>query len=310
MRLQFGILWIEDNFSKAEEAALEKAAEIAGFELIIENLKNGDDLEHWADQQQKFHLFDLVLLDLKLANGVMGDQLAPRARALFKFTPILFYSASESEAKLRERMAKNCVEGVFCADRRNFTDRAADVIGNLALSLNRLAGMRGLSMEVVAQADDLCREVVKSIGEAGAAEKICAELDKAVLKSAESAISTFPSLDDLNSRLASRAVDSTKLFNVFRGLLREAIRSTPSGPERDQLMALSAATRTYREDVLKVRNVLGHALENKTDDGWEILDEEGNVFMTVADFPAHRAKFLGNLRSIREIHRLLVVEKA
>lgn len=54
-------------------------------------------------------------------------------------------------------------------------------------------------MEVVAQADDLCREVVKSIGEAGAAEKICAELDKAVLKSAESDISTFPSLDDLNS---------------------------------------------------------------------------------------------------------------
>lgn len=60
MRLQFGILWIEDNFSKAEEAALEKAAEIAGFELIIKNLKNGDDLEYWADQQQKFHLFDLI----------------------------------------------------------------------------------------------------------------------------------------------------------------------------------------------------------------------------------------------------------
>lgn len=310
MRLHFGILWIEDNFSGAEEAALKRAAEIAGFDLIITNIKNGDGLEHWADQQRKFHLFDLVLLDLKLADGVMGDQLAPHARALFKFTPILFYSGSESETKLRQRMANDCVEGVFCADRNNFTNRAADLIGNLTQSLDRLAGMRGLSMEVVAQADDLCRKVVKSFGEAGAAEKICTELDKAVIKSAKSAISTFPALDDLNSKLASRAVDSAKLFNVFRGLLREAIRSTPSGPEKDELRALSAATRKYREEVLAVRNVLGHALENKTDDRWEILDEDGNVFMTVADFPTHRANFIRNLRAIREIHRLLVVEKA
>ena len=310
MRLHFGILWIEDNFSEAEESALKNAAEIAGFELNIENLENGDNLKHWADQQQKFHLFDLVLLDLKLKNGVMGDQLAPHARKLFKFTPILFYSGSESEDKLRKRMASDCVDGVFCADRKNFTDRAAEVISNLALSLNRLAGMRGLSMEVVAQADDLCRKVVKSFGEAGAAEKICTELDKAVLKSAESVISTFSSKDDLNGKLANRAVDSAKLFKVFRELLKDEIKSTSSGPEKDELMALSAATRKYREDVLRVRNVLGHALEREAEDGWEILDGEGNVFMTVADFPTHRANFIRNLRSIRKIHRLLVVEKA
>lgn len=310
MRLHFGILWIEDNFSEAEEAALERSAEISGFELIITNLKNGDDLEHWADQQQKFHLFDLVLLDLKLADGVMGDQLAPSVRALFKFTPILFYSGSESEAKLRQRMANDCVEGVFCADRSNFTNRAADVIGNLAQSLDRLAGMRGLSMEVVARADDLCREVVKSLGEAGAAEKICTELNKAVLKSAKSTINTFTSMDDLDSKLANRAVDSMKLFNVFRDLLKDEIMSTPSGREKDQLSALRNATRKYRKDVLKVRNVLGHALENKTDNGWEILDKDGKLFMTVADFPTHRANFIRNLRAIREIHRLLVVEKA
>ncbi len=309
MRLQFGILWIEDNFSEAEAATLREAAGIAGFELNIVNLENGDKLKHWADQQQKFHLFDLVLLDLKLADGVMGDKLAPYARALFRFTPILFYSGGESEAKLRQRMANNCVEGVFCADRSNFTNRAADVIGNLAQSLNRLAGMRGLSMEVVAQADDLCRKVVKSFGETGAAEEICTKLDEAVLKSAESVTRTFPELDDLNSRLASRAVDSTKLFNVFRGLLKETIRSTPSGPAKEKLIGLHAATRKYRKDVLKVRNVLGHALENKTEDGWEILDEDGNVFMTVADFPTHRANFIRNLSAIREIHRLLVVEK-
>lgn len=310
MRLYFGILWIEDNFSEAEKAALERSAEIAGFELDVTKLENGDDLEHWADQQQKFHLFDLVLLDLKLADGVMGDQLAPNVRALFRFTPILFYSGSESETKLRQRMANDCVEGVFCADRSNFTNRAADVIRNLAQSLNRLAGMRGLSMEVVARVDNLCREVVKSFGETGAAEEICKELDEAVSRSANSAIRTFPALDDLNSRLASRAVDSTKLFNVFRRLLRETISSTPSGTEKDQLMRLSTATSRYREDVLKVRNVLGHALENKTDNGWEILDEDGNVFMTVDNFPTHRANFISNLRSIQEIHRLLVVEKA
>ncbi len=142
MKLQFGLLWIEDNFSEQEESEIRDGAAAAGFELRIKNSKDGSDIEAMAELQQKFHSFDLVLLDLNLAGSVRGDELAPRVRQLFRSTPILFYSGSDNEAGLRNRMAKDQVEGVFCAGRDNFTSRASELIQDYSHTLNRLSGMR------------------------------------------------------------------------------------------------------------------------------------------------------------------------
>jgi CheY-like chemotaxis protein len=146
MKLQFGLLWIEDSYSQQEEDEIKAGAASAGFELDIKNSKDGSDLQALAEYQQKFHAFDLVLLDLNLAGGVKGDELAPRVRQRFRSTPILFYSGSDTDAGLRERMAKDRIEGVFCASRADFTGRASELIQDYAHTLNRLSGMRGLAM--------------------------------------------------------------------------------------------------------------------------------------------------------------------
>lgn len=88
MKLQFGLLWIEDSYSPQEEHEIRSGAASSGFELEIKNSRDGSDLDALADYQQKFHAFDLVLLDLKLSGGVKGDELAPKVRQLFRSTPI------------------------------------------------------------------------------------------------------------------------------------------------------------------------------------------------------------------------------
>lgn len=311
MKLQFGLLWIEDSYSPQEEEEIRRGAAAAGFELLITNSVDGADIDDLAAHQQKFHTFDLVLLDLKLAGGVLGDELAPRVRNLFRSTPILFYSGSESEHSLRERMAKGKIEGVFCAHRTEgvkFTVRAGELIQDYAHTLNRLAGMRGLAMEVVASVDIICRQVISSLAAGGLEMEAIAFLDNAVCAQSTKTLEEFPTLVGIGSKLNHPAADSMKSFNAFRGLLKRHIKSLPNGERKDRLSALRLETSRYREDVINVRNVLGHALETKNDRGWLILDRSGSPFMTVADFPRYRSSFLQHLRAMQEISQILVQE--
>lgn len=306
MKLQFGLLWIEDNYSANEEAEIRAGAASSGFELEITVSDDGSNLDSLAAHQRKFHAFDLILLDLKLAGGVQGDALAPQVRLLFRSTPILFYSGSDNEAGLRDRMAKDKIEGVFCAQRDNFTSRASELIQDYAHTLNRLSGMRGLAMEVVAEVDVICRGVISKLAVGDLEIVATGLLDKAVCAQSKKNLDEFPSLAGLNERMHHGATDSMKSFTVFRELLRRHINSLPAGHGKDQLSALSLETSKYRNEVIDVRNVLGHALETKNEKGWLILDRDGKPFMTIADFPSYRSNFLKNLRAVRAISNLLI----
>jgi CheY-like chemotaxis protein len=309
VRLRFGLLWIENDYSSNEEGEIRAAASNAGFELEITISKSGSDIEALADEQKKFHLFDLVLLDLKLDGGVQGDKLAIDVRRLFRSTPILFYSGSDGEAGLRTRMANERVEGVFCAMRSNFTERAGQLIAEYGQNLNRLVGMRGLAVEVVAEVDNICRDVFSKVA-VGELETIANDfLIKAVTSQSEDNLKKYPALKNLNDRLHHQATDSTKKFNLLRKFLQKHIDDLPEGEQKDHLRDLSNSIREYPTQVLMVRNTLGHALEVKNDKGWLINDRNGEPFMTVADFPRYRSAFIEHRRSIQEIARLLIANK-
>lgn len=311
MKLQFGLLWIEDNFSEQEEEEIRTGAADAGFELEITNSKDGLDIEALAEHQRKFHAFDLILLDLKLAGGVLGDKLAPKVRELFRSTPILFYSGSESEANLRTRMANERIEGVYCAHRvdgTKFTTRASELIRDYAHTLNRLSGMRGLAMEVVAEVDVICRKVILKLAASEAAEFANSFLDKAVCDQSNANTKSFPALAGLPERIDHPATDSMKSFSLFRALLKKHIACLPDGKAKDELRALRVATAGYRDSVIEVRNVLGHAIEKRNEKGWLILDRDGNPFMTIDDFPGYRSTFLSQLRAVRQISDILVTK--
>lgn len=308
MKLQFGLLWIEDNYSSQEEEAIKSGAADAGFELEITTSKDGSDLDNLADHQRKFHTFDLVLLDLKLAGGVKGDELAPKVRQLFRSTPILFYSGSDEESALRDRMAKDKIEGVFCASRGNFTKRTSELIQDYAHTFNRLSGMRGLAMEVVAEVDNICRTLILTLADDDA--KLEKEgikyLGKVVCEQLSKNLDHFPALEGLKMKLDHQAVDSMKIFNTFRHLIKKHLSSLEKGEEKDRLSGLIQGTGNYDKDVIKVRNVLAHALEETSDAGWLIRDRNGEICMTVADFPTYRSCFLQHLRAMREISEILV----
>jgi CheY-like chemotaxis protein len=308
MNLDIGILWIEDSFSPEEEASLRRRVQEAGFIARIDTIPNGTQIDELARQHQLYHNYDIILLDYRLQDE-KGDDLAPRVRELFPATSILFYSGSVAEQRLRQLIAAKEVEGVFCSARGRFIQRAGALIDQTARALDRLSGMRGLAMKVVAECDDLMKSAILSMD---ARDKKCADkvadLDQNVFEDLEGVRAAYQAAQDLDQRIKTRAVDSMKLFKHFRRLLK-VVAANPQAfgldDERvEELRALRVTTLEYDRRVLTKRNVLGHVVEIQGATGWEL---RGSDEIAIGDFPDIRQTFAVHIQAFRRMAELVTV---
>ncbi|MES2095614.1 MAG: response regulator [Pseudomonadota bacterium] len=306
MNLDIGILWIEDSFNPQEEVDLKRRVQDAGFLARINTIPNSAGIEDLSRRHQLYHLYDLILLDYRLQDE-NGDELAPRIRELFPSTTILFYSGSAQVNDLRRMIAEKEVEGVYCSIRDRFIERAGALIDQTARSLDRLSGMRGLAMRVVAECDDHMRAAILSMS---ARDVNCAgksvDLDDAVFKDMDGLRKSYQEATDISARIESRAVDSAKLFGHFRRLTK-VVASDPGkfGLDADRLERLRElrnVSSQYDERVLRKRNILGHVKEVPTDAGWELQGAEG---IAVCDFPDIRQAFATHIDAFREMRDLV-----
>jgi CheY-like chemotaxis protein len=309
MNLDFGILWIEDSFSKEEEENLRRRVREAGFIARIETVPNSKSISMLAREHSLYHIYDIILLDYRLEDE-NGDVVAPKIRELFPSTTILFYSGSVEEDELRHMMAVKKVEGVYCSSRRRFIERTGSLIEQTARSLDRLSGMRGLAMRVVAECDDIMKGAVISMsGLDPDGQKSLNKLDTdvfdfiSVMKNKYEA--SLP--DGIEGRLKTRVVDSAKLFDHFRRLTK-VVTSFPDefgldAAQVERLRELRRNTTQYTRDVLQRRNILGHAIEVKGISGWVLT---GTTEINVSDFPDIRRLFAVNIDALREMSEILV----
>ena len=308
MNLEFGILWIEDSFSPEEEASLKRRVANAGFIARVDTLENGHGLQQLADDHSRYHCIDLILLDFKLKDA-KGNELAPQVRQLFPSTTILFYSGSYQENQLRQMIADKQVEGVYCSSRERFIDRAASLIDQTASALDRLSGMRGLAMRVVAECDTIMKRAVLAMSNR---HEQCAvkvsELDAEVFAFFDQLKNAYEksTAGDLHQRLETRAIDSAKLHKHFRRLTEVVTANGQafglSEEQMEQLRALRKSSAQYVANVLGKRNVLGHAIEVRGPNGW-VLQGSGDI--TVRDFPAIRGLFASHVDAFREMEKLV-----
>lgn len=311
MNLDFGILWIEDSFSPAEEESLKRRVREAGFIARIQVMVNGTGIDDIARKHNLFHLFDIILLDYKLCDD-NGVELAPKIRQLFPSTTILFYSGSLQEQELRHLIAEKEVEGVFCArrDQQRFIERTGELIDQTARALDRLSGMRGLAMRVVAECDELMKTAMLSMV---SRDKACAdkvnELDTEVFSFLQQQQDRYKEAvaGELSHRLTSRVVDSSKVFGHFRRLTA-LVASDPQsfgldGAQVERLRELRRGSSQYVEQVLNKRNVLGHVVEVAGERGWVL---HGSKEISAEDFPDIRRTFALYIDIIREMNRIVV----
>lgn len=299
MNLTFGVCWIEDQASDAEIQAVEASIRSAGFEPSITRVQTPEEIGSFATKQNHFHEYELILLDLRLGPKLRGSDLAVDVRQKFRSTPILFYSA-ENEDKLRKMMADRLIEGVYCAHRDRLALRVGELVSHLSPALNRLSGMRGLAARVVAECDLELRDIIYGLAERYDEHDALLQSIKAQIKEASSDMAVrINEIESLEGMLADFATSSGVLFNVVKDI-------TGGNRFGDDVKEVRRELKKYPHEIIGRRNLLAHALETETSNGWEITRPDGGKPLTRHDFERYRGDFLRHLASLRRLRAILL----
>ncbi|GAO39216.1 hypothetical protein SCH01S_28_00750 [Sphingomonas changbaiensis NBRC 104936] len=298
MNLTFNVCWIEDQASNAEVDAIKAAIRQNGFHPEVQRVETEEEIKAFAQRQNHYHDFELILLDLRLGEGLRGNDLAKDVRRHFPSTPLLFYSGVD-EGSLREMMFKAGIEGVYCVHRDRLAQRVAELIRDLSPALNRLNAMRGLAAQVVADCDQQLRNILIHFGKDDQKSKeIVTSIKDKIVDGAKRQVESLADYKTLNDLIFGLPVPSGLLFSEARDRARSENGS-------DEVRDLLRALRNYPSKVLFRRNTLAHALEERTEDGWIIRRKEGAA-LTRGDFERYRAEFLSYHRDICALRDLLV----
>lgn len=298
MRLHFRVLWFEnqpqDVRTQIEE--IEEYVREVGFIPQIEMQVDAANLGEYARQQQLYDEIDLVVVDYDLGNpDENGDHVAQLVRRGFGFTDIIFYSGHKT-VDLRNLVKERGIDGVYCMERPQLSERLALHIDQVVRRLSRLEAMRGLAMGTVGKIDDELRLLIKAEHDACSEDdrsRMASTLDNLVANGVRVQAEGYAKCGDLAARLESRAVTSFHLQKLALAITKG------NGVCAEERKVLGR----YDNEVLQPRNTLGHAIEAKGDKGWEVTSA-GKPPITTVEFPKLRqdlALHLTNILSLRPI---------
>lgn len=164
MRLSYNILWFEDDtvsYNGKKEIVKFIVEDDLGFffpephrEIDGKNIANID-----------YSNFDLILVDLNLANEEKGTSIIDFIRNSEQvYTEVVFYS-SVGEEKVREILKDFRIDGAYCADRKDedFEDKVRQVIRTTVKKVQDLNNMRGLIMAETSDIDHTMLSIIEHI---------------------------------------------------------------------------------------------------------------------------------------------------
>lgn len=290
MRLNYRILWIEDSKDWAEsiQENISDIVETFGLFASFTILPSESD-------DQKYNGYNLILMDLGLAEGRQGDALIEQIRSLNVFTDIVFYSASGVE-EIKNKGRDLNLEGVYYADRSNvlFLRKVKDVISASLQSFQDLVNLRGLVMAEVSELDSKMDSIIECYF---VSEDRMAEFHKHVTDDREK--STKRNLEGNCSKSCThkwrnldmpkilKTVDSNNRAHAVNVVISHLKSTGGSFIEFDEVSFYTQ----YDRDILKMRNNLAHCVEAIEANGKPVLKTRGgDVSFAEADIVKIRKK--------------------
>lgn len=159
MNLKYRILWIEneEDWVESIEDQIQEYLEDLGF--VYER-----KLIAKEERDIRYNEYDLILMDLNLADQPNGAELISKIRDLGVYTDVVFYSASGID-ELRAKGREKELEGVFYSGRTPdtaFVNRVKAVIDATLKKVQDLNNLRGLVMAEVSELDALMDKIILS----------------------------------------------------------------------------------------------------------------------------------------------------
>jgi hypothetical protein len=170
MRLEYNILWIEDEIDQIESTwpIIEESLENLGF--IGRKTHYGSGAEVRSMNSEELSLFDLIIVDFNIGGGEKGSDVISAIRKNQIFTEVVFYSTKVDE--LRNKVRDLELDGVYCSSRGEFKDTVQDLIRLSVRKVQSLSQMRGLVMAETSELDFQMNEIIRTAWENSSQEEV------------------------------------------------------------------------------------------------------------------------------------------
>ena len=288
MKLEYNILWFDDQFEEIEEHIDEVSGFISesGFKPVIARREHisSNEIDDLADKLDNYNPYDLIVFDYDLgADSADGASIANSLRSKI-FTDMVFYSGKKPN-DLRRILFEKDVDGVFIVHRNSFQDDMELILEDHIKKMSDLNNIRGVVMSEMSSVDIEMRELLSDIvGSLDSQEKkeVFEKLKGKLIKDAERQVRKITDEDDLLNLINNHFLTS---FNIVRLFLRDSFES-------------KTETRAYFEDneslhkMQNQRNNLAHQKEELTDDGRMLLHGKEIVEYTFESFEKIRHDLL------------------
>ena len=164
MRLDFNVLWVEDNQANvhAQRDRIQALIRKEGFRLRVEFAASVDEAKKLLSEDIYGDHIDLILMDYDLGPGKKGDQGLAEVREIFPYKDIVFYSGM-APADLMSKAIALGVQGVFASHRNDLPDIVEGVFENLVRKVLDIDHSRGIVMGATSEIDQIINELLADL---------------------------------------------------------------------------------------------------------------------------------------------------
>lgn len=277
MRLKYKILWIENEEDWVDSICdqIQEHLSDLGFEFEKKLIAK--------EESVNYDEYDLILMDLNLAEQPNGAELIERIRNLNVFTDIVFYSSIEIDI-LREKGREKNLEGVYYSGRtpeNSFVRKVCQVIDSTIKKVQDLSNLRGLVMAEVSDLDSLMDDIIQKYY---VDQSLLDEFHRKITKDKEKNIKKNLDNDgidckktcklnwhQLNIDKLLKIIDSSQKVRAINILLE---RHKKQGTVLYKSPNNKGFVDNYNKDIIDVRNNLAHC-SSIIENGKEILKTRG-----------------------------------
>ena len=163
MNTHFKILWFEDEISwfKMEKVRIEAILNEHFLTTDIDR-KDGDEFKI---EELTGNIYDLIIMDYKLAAGKTGDKILDAIRNDNILTDVLFYSSQEKEMIAAISKGLPQLDGVYLTKRDNelFTQKAKNLIKKIVKRSEDIVNLRGFVLDYSSDFEVRIKEILSIV---------------------------------------------------------------------------------------------------------------------------------------------------
>lgn len=268
MKLKYRILWIENiqDWVESIEDQIQEYLEDLGF--IYERTLIGKE-----EKNIDYNNYDLILMDLNLADQPNGAELISKIRDLGVYTDVVFYSARIDELKAKGKEKE--LEGVYYSGRTpetSFVKKVKAVVDSTLKKVQDLANLRGLVMAEVSELDGKMEDVLKKYYVLNVTKELKQTFHAHITKKNEARLKTNLEGCEKKEKVCYHKWKDMEIQDIIPLMEAAQMAKAVNYIVPKELYTPSRANffEDYKAEIVEIRNELAHCA-SKIEDGKEIL---------------------------------------